>query len=219
MNRKQALIVVAIALGMLAPVCAIAGDSITCVSKGRNFNTHSLPDGTFCEVDSQTGGKSTAKASSRGQASADDFMFGKATSNASDGGTAEADAQFPKGKAKAIASGDKSSAFAMGVQCPASAVAKTAGNATANCATGKATADASDGGVADAESKFVTNCVVDAKATGANSSSTADCEVDGGFVTVTTTGGGVASGNGVDAPICIPHSGTATVKSFAGNCP
>jgi hypothetical protein len=219
MSWKQALIVVAVTLGMIAPVSAIAGGAgVSCVSKDKGFVTNSLPDGTFCQVDSITGGKSTAKATTRGQASADDFTFGKATSNASDGGTAEADAQFPKGKAKATATGDNSSAFAMGSQCPASATAKSAGNATANCATGKATADASDGGVADAESKFVTKCVVNASATGMGSSSTADCEVDGGFVTVTTTGGGVASGNGVTSPICTPNSGTATVKSSGGNC-
>ena len=220
MSWKQALVVVAVTLGMIAPLNAVAGSAgVSCVSKGKGFVTNSQPDGTFCQVDSETGGKSTAKASTRGQASADDFTFGKATSNASDGGTAEADAQYRKGKAKATATGDNSSAFAMGSQCPASAVAKSGGNATANCDTGKATADASDKAIADAESKFVTKCVVKASATGMGSSSTADCEVPGGFVTVTTTGGGVASGNGFDKPICIPHSGTATVKSSAGNCP
>jgi hypothetical protein len=119
MSWKQALIVVAVTLGMIAPVSAIAGGAgVSCVSKDKGFVTNSLPDGTFCQVDSITGGKSTAKATTRGQASADDFTFGKATSNASDGGTAEADAQFPKGKAKATATGDNSSAFAMGSQCP-----------------------------------------------------------------------------------------------------
>ena len=219
MHLKKALVVTAVTLAAIAPIRAIAGDSVTCVSKGRGFNTNSLGDGTFCEVDSETGGKSTAKASSRGSASADDFMFGKATATASNGATTEADASFPKGKAKATASGNDTFATAISSQCPASATAKTGGNATANCATGKATASASDGGTADAESQFVTNCVVNAKSTGMGSMSTADCEMAGGFVTVTTTGGGVASGNGVDPPICTPSSGTATVKSSGGNCP
>lgn len=220
MHWKLALVVVAISMAAIAPDSAIAAsDNVTCVSKGQNFNSKTAMDGTFCEVDSETGGKSTAKASKGGQASADDFTFGHATANASDDAMAVADAQFPKGKAKATASGKNSFASATGSDCPASAVGKTGGNATANCATGGAEAAASDSGMADAESKFVMNCVVKASATGAGSSSTADCKVNGGFVTVTTTNGGVAMGDGITSPTCIPHSGTATVKSSGGNCP
>jgi hypothetical protein len=80
MHWKKALVVAVIILAALAPISAIAGpDGITCVSKGGGFNTNSLNDGTFCQVDSETGGESTAKASSGGSATADDFMFGKAT--------------------------------------------------------------------------------------------------------------------------------------------
>lgn len=220
MYWKLALVVVAITSAAIAPEGAIAGsDSITCVSKGAHFNTKSLMDGTFCEVDSETGGKSTAKASKGGQASADDFTFGQSTANASgDGAISLAQSTFPKGKAKATASGTNSSATAIGSDCHATAVGKTGGSATANCATGGAEATASDSGMADAESKFVMNCVVKASATGAGSNSNADCEVDGGFVIVTTTGGGVATGNGVNTPSCSPNSGTATVKSSGGNC-
>jgi len=216
---KKVLAVAAIAVAAIAPIKAIAGsDSVICVSKGRGFNTNSLNDGTFCEVDSETGGKSTAKASSGGSASADDFMFGKATATSSHGATTEADASFPKGKAKATGSGAGSSATAISSQCSSTAMAQTGGTALANCATGKATATASDGGSADAESKFVTNCVVKATSTGMGSMSTANCEKAGGFVTITTANGGVASGNGVDPPICTPGGGTATVKSSGGDC-
>ena len=219
MSWKQVLIFVAVTLCMIAPVSVIAGsDGVTCVSKDQGFNTNSLMDGTFCQVDSETGGKSTAKASNGGQASADDFMFGRATATASDGATADADATFRKGKAKAKATGNNSSATAIGSDCPASAEGKTGGSATANCGTGKATASASDGGIADAETTVTPDCVVKATATGMGSMSTADCKVKGGFVSVTTTGGGVASGDGVTSPICTPNSGTATVKSSGGNC-
>jgi hypothetical protein len=219
MQLKQALIISAIILAVGAPVSVIAGsDGVTCVSKGRGFNANSLMDGTLCQVDSETGGKSTARASNGGQASADDFTFGHATATASDGATASADATFHKGKAKATATGKDSSATAIGSDCPASAVGETGGSATANCGTGKATASASDGGVADAETTVTPDCVVKATATGISSMSTADCKVKGGFVTVTTTGGGFASGDGVTSPNCTPNSGTATVKSSGGNC-
>src|SRR5215472_969057 len=96
---KKVLAVAAIAVAAIAPIKAIAGsDSVSCVSKGRGFNTNSLNDGTFCEVDSETGGKSTAKASSGGSVSADDFMFGKATATSSHGATTEADASKRQGQ-------------------------------------------------------------------------------------------------------------------------
>ena len=219
MHLKQALIIPAFILAMGAPVSVIAGsDGVTCVSKGRGFNTNSLSDGTFCQVDSETGGKSTAKASNGGQASADDFTFGRATATASDDATATAEATFKKGKAKATAKGKNSSATAIGSDCASSAMGETGGSATANCGTGKATAAASNGGIADAETTVTPDCVVKATATGIGSMSTADCKVKGGFVTATTTGGGVASGDGVTAPVCEPNSGTATVKSSGGNC-
>jgi hypothetical protein len=218
MQLKQALIIPALILAMGAPGVLAGSDDVTCVSKDQGFNTNSLMDGTFCEVDSETGGKATAKASNRGSASADDFTFGKATATASDDATATAQATFPKGKAKATATGSDSSALAIGSDCPASAVSKTGGSATADCGTGKASASASDDGVADAETTVTPDCIVKATATGIGSISTADCKVKGGFVTVTTTGGGVASGDGVTSPTCTPNSGTATVKSSGGNC-
>jgi hypothetical protein len=219
MHLKQALIIPAIILAIGAPVSVIAGsDGVTCVSKGKHFNSKTLMDGTFCQVDSETGGKSTAKASNGGQASADDFTFGHATATASDDATATAEATFPKSKAKAKATGKNSSATAIGSDCPASAVGETGGSATANCGTGKATASASDGGIADAETTVTPDCVVQATATGMGSISTADCKVKGGFVIITTTGGGVATGDGITSPSCTPNSGTTTVKSSGGNC-
>jgi hypothetical protein len=218
---KLALVVVAITIAAVAPEGAIAGsDHVTCVSKGQHFNTKTATDGTFCEVDSETGGKSTAKATTGGSASADDFDFGNATASASNDGEATAQGQFTKGKAKATASGKNSVALAIGVDCHATASSKTAGNATAKCGTGSAEATASDAGTADAETfGGTTNCLVKASATGAGSMSTAECKKDGGFVIVTTTGDGVAMGDGITSPICTPNSGTATVKSSGGNCP
>jgi hypothetical protein len=214
---KHGLIAAAFILAVTASRSAMAGDSVTCISK-QGFVTNSLPDGTFCQVDTTNGKESIANASKRGQASADAFMLSHSTADATDGGIAEADSEFAKGKAKATASGDNSSATAIGSDCHSTATGDSGGQATANCSTGKAHASASDGGVADAESTDVPNCVVKASATGAGSSSTADCKVEGGFVTVATTGGGVATGDGFSTPTCIANSGTATVESSSGNC-
>jgi hypothetical protein len=155
----------------------------------------------------------TAKSHSGANATADDSS--SAVVNASGGSSSEADADS-SGTAKAT--GSKANALAMASGCTATATAKDTNNgATAICTAGSAEATSSNK-ANGATAQTMADCAVIAKATGKGSMSDAECNTSGGFVTVTTTKGGQATGDGMNAPTCTPGKGTAKVRSSGGNC-
>jgi hypothetical protein len=155
----------------------------------------------------------TAKSHSGANATADNSS--SAVVNASDGSSSEADADSG-GSAKAT--GSKANALAIASGCTATATAKDTNNgATATCTAGSAQATSSDH-ANGATAQNMADCDVVAKATGKGSMSEAECNTSGGFVTVTTTKGGQATGDGINPPTCTPGKGTAKVRSSAGNC-
>jgi hypothetical protein len=160
------------------------------------------------------GSKGTAIAKDNSNAATNVDGSSTAVATASDSSAAQAVGHFG-GTARSVSIGNSDS-DADGEGCPATSIARNAGSTNAFCVAGRVQANASDGGIANALS--FADCKVKAVAKGTGSDSEASCDTPGGFVTVTTTNGGQATGDGANLPICTPGPGTAKVRSSGGNC-
>jgi uncharacterized protein DUF6764 len=134
-----------------APAHAKAG--AVCKSNNKGDVLHTGTDGSDCEADAITGGKSKATAKTGGSAQAISDTHGKSSAIATEQGTADATSdEHAKATAKASGSGTAdASAFGGSGKCTASATASTSGTAEAQCeAGGFARATATNGGTAQA---------------------------------------------------------------------
>ncbi|HLX04882.1 MAG TPA: DUF6764 family protein [Candidatus Binatus sp.] len=146
--------------GLLAAICLIfvtananAAKGAVCKSNNKGDISHTGTDGSDCEADAITGGKSKATAKSGGSAEASSDTHGKSSAIATGEGTADSTAdEGAKATAKASGQGTAdAAAFGAGGKCTATATASTSGTAEAQCeAGGFARATATNGGTAQA---------------------------------------------------------------------
>ena len=153
--RKTMVGLVAVMILGFAAANAHAGKGAACKSNSKGDVMHTGSDGSDCEADATTGGKSKAIAKGAGSAEAISETHGKANATATGEGTADAAADSD-GKATAKASGEgtaDASADGSAGKCTATATATSSGTAMAQCeaggfaratATGEGTAQAFD---------------------------------------------------------------------------
>lgn len=132
---------------------AHAKNGAVCKSNNKGDVSHTGTDGSECEADAITHGKSKATAKTDGLAEASSESHGKSTAIATGEGTAEATSdEHATATAKASDEGTAdASAFGGGGKCTATATASSSGTAEAQCeAGGFARATATNGGTAQA---------------------------------------------------------------------
>jgi hypothetical protein len=151
--RKTTIGLFAAMLLTFVAVSAHAAAGATCKASGNHDVIHTGKDGSDCEADATTGGKSKAIAKGGGSAEANSDTHGKSSATATGEGTADATSdEHAKATAKASGQGTAdASAFGAEGKCTASATASTSGTAEAQCeAGGFARATATNGGTAQA---------------------------------------------------------------------
>jgi hypothetical protein len=138
--RARKMTVGLMAVMALAFVAAVAHAKAgaVCKSNSKGDVLHTGTDGSDCEADATTGGKSKATAKTGGSAQAISDTQGKSTAIATGEGTADATSdKHAKATAKASEQGTAdASAFGAAGKCTATANATTSGTAEAQCEAG-----------------------------------------------------------------------------------
>ena len=136
--RKMTVGLVAAMFLAFAAANAHAAKGATCKSNSKGDVMHTGSDGSDCEADATTGGKSKATAKTDGSAEAISQTHGKANAIATGAGTADAEASaHGKAIAKADTSGTATaSSDGSSGKCTATANATTSGTAEAQCEAG-----------------------------------------------------------------------------------